>query len=316
MIYGRMMERCMAELILGIDGGGSKTRALVSDRAGTILGTGTAGTSNYQSVGFVAATAALREAVAAALRQAHLDRQTPIAAACFGLAGVGRPPDHDLFRHWLDDYRIAQQQIIVNDAELVLAAGTPAGWGVALICGTGSICFGKAPNGMTARAGGWGYLLGDEGSGYAIALHALRLATQTADGRAAADGILSAVLQHWHLDEPSQLVSYIYRPEVSRTEIAMLARRVIDLAGAGDQDALGIVDAAAKELARLVAVVVQRLSLVESPLALGGGLLGENSCLRIHLLQHAGVPLGPVEYVDDPAVGALVLARQLLADRG
>jgi N-acetylglucosamine kinase-like BadF-type ATPase len=306
----------MAELILGIDGGGSKTRALVADGAGTILGVGTAGTSNYQSAGFTAATAALCEAIAGALRQAHLDPQAPIAAACFGLAGVGRPADRVLFQSWLDDCPIAQHQIIVNDAELVLAAGTPEGWGVALICGTGSICFGKAPNGETARAGGWGYLLGDEGSGYAIALHALQLATQTADGRAAADGILSAVLQHWHLDEPSQLVSFIYRPEVSRTEIATLARRVIDLAGAADQDARGIVDAAAKELSRLVVAVAHRLNLLEAPVALGGGLLGANSCLKISLLQHAGVPLGPVAYVDDPAVGALVLARQLLEDRG
>ena len=306
----------MAELILGIDGGGSKTRAMVAGRAGMILGVGTAGTSNYQSAGFAAATAALREAIAAALSQAHLDPQTPIVAACFGLAGVGRPADRILFQNWLDDDPIAQHQIVVNDAELVLAAGTAEGWGVALICGTGSICFGKAPHGKTARAGGWGYLLGDEGSGYAIALHALRLATQTADGRAAADGLLSAVLRHWNLDEPSQLISHIYRPEVSRTEIATLARRVIDLAGAGDQDARGIVDAAAKELARLVSAVGHRLSLVEPPVALGGGLLGANSCLRIRLLQQAGVPLGPVEYVGDPAVGALVLARRLLDGRG
>src|SRR5919199_1616754 len=112
-----MMEKCMAELILGIDGGGSKTRALVADRTGTIRGAGTAGTSNYQSVGFAAATAALREAIAIALWQAHLDPQTPVVAACFGLAGIGRPDDRVLFQNWLDDHPMAQHQIIVNDAD-------------------------------------------------------------------------------------------------------------------------------------------------------------------------------------------------------
>jgi N-acetylglucosamine kinase-like BadF-type ATPase len=306
----------MAELILGIDGGGSKTRTLVADRTGTILGVGTAGTSNYQSVGFAAATAALCEAVATALRQAHLEPRTPIAAACFGLAGVGRPADRALFQNWLDNCPIAQHQTIVNDAELVLAAGTPHGWGVALICGTGSICFGKAPDGETARAGGWGYLLGDEGSGYAIALHALRLATQTADGRAAAHTILSTILRHWGLDQPEQLVSYIYRPEVSRAEIATLARRMTELADAGDRDARGILDAAAKELAKLVAAVVHRLNLVEPPVALAGGLLGASSWLKSRLVQHTDVPLGQVTFVEDPAVGALVLARRLLEGRG
>lgn len=306
----------MAELILGIDGGGSKTRALVADRAGTIRGVGTAGTSNYQSVGFAAATTTLREAIAAALRQAHLDPRVPIAAACFGLAGVGRPADHALFQNWLDDYPIARHHLVVNDAELVLAAGTPHGWGVALICGTGSICFGKAPNGETARTGGWGYLLGDEGSGYAIALHALRLATQTVDGRAAANTILSTVLRHWRLGQPDQLVSYIYRPEVSRAEIATLAACMIELADAGDRDACGILDAAAKELAKLVAAVVRRLNLVEPPVALAGGLLGASSWLRARLVQHTDVPLGQVTYVDDPAEGALVLARRLLDGQG
>ncbi len=305
----------MRDLVLGVDGGGSKTRAIVGDRDGRLLGAGAAGTSNYQSVGFATATASLRAALGDALSQAGFDPETQLAAACFGLAGVGRPADRELWESWLAEQHIARQHAIVNDAELVLAAGTREGWGVALICGTGSICYGRSPGGQTTRARGWGYQLGDEGSGYAIALHALRLATQTADGRASANAILETVLRHWNLEEPAQLVSHIYSPEMSRAELATLARHILDLAAVGDRDALAVVDDASKELARLVEAVARRLDLDRPPAALGGGLLGASARLREGLAQHVRLRLGPMTYVDDPAVGGLVLARRLLDDR-
>ena len=302
----------MAELLLGIDGGGSKTRALIADREGKVLGVGSAGSSNYQAVGFDEATRGLHQAIAGALESAGLSPETPFAAACFGLAGAGRPADHARFSAWVVEQRLAPRHRIVNDAELLLAAGTPGGWGIALIGGTGSICYGSAPDGRTARAGGWGYLLGDEGSGYAIALDALRLATQTADGRAEAHALLQAILRHWALDEPSRFIPYVYRPTVTRADIAALARPLIDLAAAGNPDAARIVDGAAHELARLVAAVARRLDLHEPPLALGGGLLGASDSLRQAVVERAQIALGPVRYVDDPAAGAIVLARRLL----
>ena len=304
----------MADLLMGVDGGGSKTRVLLADRAGTILGSGSSGTSNYQSVGFDAATQALSSAIAAAKRAAGLEPDAPVAGACFGLAGVGRPADQARFEAWIVDRHLARCYAIVNDAELVLAGGTPRGWGVALICGTGSICYGRAPDGTTARAGGWGYLLGDEGGGYDIAREALRLATQTADGRAEAHGILRAVLHHWHLDEPTELIGCVYRPGMTRAEIAALAPAIVELAEAGDADAAAIVDRAAYQLRRLVVAVVSRLGLRRPPVACGGGLLGTSSCLRVRVYDHTEVPLGPMTYVDDPARGALIIAGKLLVD--
>lgn len=301
----------MAGLLLGIDGGGSKTRALLADHHGSVLATGVAGTSNYQVVGFDTATEALRAAITDAFRRAGCDPATPIAAACFGLAGVGRTADRELFMRWLRATNIAQHYAVVGDMDLVLAAGTPESQGLALICGTGSICIGAAPGGRSARAGGWGYLLGDEGSGYAIALAALRLATQTADGRAAAQAILQTVLAHWELLEPHELVAYIYRPEVTRAEIAALARPIMALAEAGDGAALRVVNAAADELARLVTTVARQLKLDAPPLALAGGLLRANS-LRQAVVDRVRIKLGAIAYVDDPARGAIVLARRLL----
>src|SRR4029453_12414402 len=88
-----------------------------------------------------------------------------------------------------------------------LAAGAPEGWGVALIAGTGSFCWGRDAAGRSARVGGWGFLLGDEGSGYDLAVQALRLATQTADGRAEAHAILRAILDHWGPRLPGSFLS-------------------------------------------------------------------------------------------------------------
>ncbi|HEX6290723.1 MAG TPA: BadF/BadG/BcrA/BcrD ATPase family protein [Herpetosiphonaceae bacterium] len=300
----------MAELILGVDGGGSKTRALLAGCDGAILGVGTARSSNYQSVGWDAATSALRQAIDAAL--SHAGANDTIVAACFGLAGVDRPADRELYTAWVTRQAFAPRFTIVNDAELVLAAGTPTGWGVALICGTGSICYGRAPDGRTARAGGWGYLLGDEGSGYDIGVQALRLATQTADGRAQAHAVLSAILDHWQLTDASALIGHVYRPETTRAMIATLGGQIANLAAQGDSDAQAIMDRAALELGRLAAAVVRRLDLSEPPVACGGGLLVANAGLQQGIVAHAGVPLGPLRTVDDPARGALVIARRLL----
>ena len=124
----------------------------------------------------------LYNAIEGVFRQADLPMQR-VASACLGLSGVDRPSDISLIRSWADSFQIAERLMIVNDARLVLAAGTPAGHGVGLICGTGSIAFGRSPDGKMSRAGGWGYILGDEGSGYDIAIQAMRAATQAIDGR-------------------------------------------------------------------------------------------------------------------------------------
>src|SRR5262245_29817168 len=112
------------DLLLGIDGGGSNTRALITDRSGVALGEGHAGSCNYHRVGFDAATKAIETAIAAAFAQAGL-APAQFAAATFGLAGVDRATDRALFARWFDDKQLAARYSIVNDAQLLLAAGTP-----------------------------------------------------------------------------------------------------------------------------------------------------------------------------------------------
>ncbi len=302
----------MSDLLLGVDGGGSRTRALLADRSGSIIGSGAAGSSNYQAIGFTAASEAISAAIAEARYSAGIADDLPIAAACFGLAGVARPLDQARFIAWCEQHRVARQVRVVNDAELLLAASNPDLWGIALICGTGSICYGRHPDGRVARSGGWGYLLGDEGSGYAIAIHALRLATQTADGRANTPGLLDLVLNHWHLTEPPQLITHVYQGGVARADIAALAQPIAALADAGDPGAGLVIDHAAEDLACMVTVVVQNLALERPPIALAGGVFNSSRRLWPAVLARVKAELGSVTQVDDPARGALVIARHML----
>jgi N-acetylglucosamine kinase-like BadF-type ATPase len=277
-----------------------------------VLGRGQAGSSNHQSVGFAAATQALHEAIRAARMDAGIDAHTPFDAACFGLAGAGRPDDQMRFTAWAAEYGIATNVRCVSDAEIILAAGTPEQWGVALISGTGSLCWARSPDGSSVRVGGWGYLLGDEGGGYDLAVRALRLAAQTADGRAAAHTLLAAVLEYWGLAEPTQLIGYVYRTELTRASIAEVGKLVLHLAEAGDTHAVGLTERAGGELAHMVTVAVGRLGLDTPPVALAGGLFATSMLLRAALLSRVSTRLGPVAYVDQPVTGAITLARGML----
>jgi N-acetylglucosamine kinase-like BadF-type ATPase len=299
-------------LVLGIDGGGSHTRATIADESGAVLGSGQAGSSNYQSVGFAAATQALHAAIGAARTAAGLDPHAGFAAACFGLAGAGRPDDQARFTAWAAEHAIAANISCVSDAELILAAGTPERWGLALIGGTGSLCWGRAPDGTSARVGGWGYLLGDEGSGYDLAVRALRLSAKTADGRAAAHGLLAAILEHWRLDQPAQLIGYVYRAEITRATIAEIGKLILKLAEDGDPHAAGLAEQAGGELAGMVVATVGKLGIAAPPLALAGGLFATGTLLRAALLRVVSVPLGPVAFFDEPVAGAIALARDML----
>lgn len=300
-------------LILGVDGGGSHTRALLADDAGTILGYGEAAGSNPRALGWERATAAILEARRAALLAAQLPAETPLAAICLGIAGVGRAADRAQMQQWAEGIPLADRSLVVTDNEPLLAAGTPNGWGVALISGTGSSCFASAPNGESLQVGGWGYLLGDEGSGYDLALRALRLATQTADGRAAAHALLAAILDEWRLRDAKALVGHMYDGALSRAGIAALTRPLLALAATGDPHALALLDQAAADLALMAQTAARLLGLVEPPLALAGGLLVSSAHLRQRLQDHLGPGWGPAAIVAEPVQGALILARRLLA---
>src|SRR5205085_2564078 len=210
------------ELYLGIDGGGTHTVALLAGYGGAILGRGAAGPSNRQAGGAGRALAALDEAVRAAFAAAGRTRG-PVASACLGLAGADRPEDQAVIREWAERVRLAGQVEVTSDAAILLAAGTPEGWGLVLIAGTGSIAFGRAADGRRARAGGWGHLLGDEGSAYALVMAALQAVARAADGRGPATGLTERLLARLGVSQPQGLITAVYRSGRDRADLVVLA---------------------------------------------------------------------------------------------
>jgi len=241
------MTAASPRFLLAVEGGGSKTTALLTDLDGKNVGRGFGPGSNPHSVGFESAQKAVAMAIDGALINAtgrlpegSSWRETGLAAACFGLAGIDGPEDEAQLTAWVRTEAIAERFVVVNDSELVVAAGTPDGWGVALISGAGSVCLGRSPQGRTVRVGGWGHLLGDEGSGYRMALEALRLAVV-----GALDGdleVLDVVASPRHepievRDEIAQLL--VHYADAYGDELASLMRRAGPRRGAGRRTGAG-----------------------------------------------------------------------------
>lgn len=303
------------QLVLGIDGGATSTTALLADAlTGQVLGRGAGGPSNIQAVGEAPALESLDAAVRAAFTAAGLDR-TPVAAAALGLAGIdfdGR----DVIRAWAECVNLAGKFSVANDATLLFAAGTPEGWGLAVVAGTGSIALTLDRDGNDARAGGWGYLLGDEGSAFRMGLLGLRAACRAADGITAQTKLLPALLAKLETDNPRDFIPAVYRGNWDKAAIAGLAPLVLELSEQ-DTTAAEIVESEALELAKTAvgAVVNGGLPRNGVPIALTGGLVLRGDAFRDRFLTHmraCGVNPGPVGLVEDPALGAVIIARKLL----
>ncbi|MGE3820036.1 MAG: N-acetylglucosamine kinase [Isosphaeraceae bacterium] len=303
-------------LYLGVDGGGTSTVALIAGPEGPVLGQGRSGPSNAKAVGLPRARLAIDAAIGEAFSRAGLDRRA-VETLCLGLAGFDRPEDRRILESWNEDAGWARRLILVNDGDLVLAAGTPQGWGVGLIAGTGSIAVGRAPNGRKARAGGWGPLIGDEGSAYAVVLDALRLVARRADGRdprpPGTDHLSDQLREAFGAETPAQIVTGLYAPGMDRTHIAAIAPRVLELLDHDGDVANQILPRAGAALAELVVAVARSLGLDsgEFPLAMAGGFLLSSPAL-IAIVKASLIDAGlrvSVTQVPEPVQGALRLAQ-------
>jgi N-acetylglucosamine kinase-like BadF-type ATPase len=298
-------------LVLGIDGGGTKTDVVLMDRQRQILGSGQAGSTNWNSVGLDGARTHLGQAIDAALADAVRDR-SDVSTVCIGASGVDRPLDRERMTQWLGDLFPAARLIIHNDAVIALASGTGGEiYGIVLISGTGMIVYGFDRQGNRVRAGGWGALLGDAGSGYAIGAGVLKAVTWAADGRATETALTAAVLEHLGMEQPQQLIDWTYS-SIAWERFAALAPLAMRCTEEGDAIADAIVEEAAKGLAVAVQAVVVRLHLTheEFPLVLAGGNLRSGILQQRvrHHLQSVAPKAILIRPQVDPAVGAALLA--------
>lgn len=298
------------EYILGIDGGGTKTVALLGDLEGHVLARGVSGPSNTNAVGFDEACSALESAI----NMARTDYPGEISALCFGLAGAGRKEDIEQFQNWVAHKFPNTVVEVVSDAEILLMAGAPSGPALALICGTGSIVYGRTVTGELIRAGGWGYLFGDEGSGYAIGIATLRAVMQAYDGRGSETLLSELVLERFGLRTPPDLVRSIYGAESPRSAVASLTDLVEQAAGRGDSMAIAILEESSRELARLIAAIYLKLGTSTVPLIITGGTILHGSNLKKafnRACETQSLVFTTVHYVVEPAEGALKLAWKL-----
>jgi N-acetylglucosamine kinase-like BadF-type ATPase len=315
-------------MLLGVDGGGTSTEAWLAEAGGEVIGRGASGPSNAKAVGMQAAREALDAAIRAAFEGAGLE-PAPVDVACLGLAGFDRPDDRAILTGWADESRLARRLVLVNDGDLVVAAGTPEGWGVGVIAGTGSIAVGRGPDGRTARAGGWGHLIGDEGSAYVLVLDALRLVARRDDGRdprPAAHGggldrdgdpLTDRLCKALGVARASQIVTAVYAPDCTRARIAAMAPEVLAACDESPEDAARLLSPAGTALAEIIATVARSLGWPSGPLPLaaaGSFLLSATAVRRAMIDDLIGRGYQPaLTAVPEPARGAVILAGRALA---
>ncbi len=309
--------------LLGVDGGGTTTEAWLSEPGCRVVGRGKSGPSNAKAVGLETARRALDAAFRGAFDDAHL-APAPVDVACLGLAGFDRPGDRRVLAGWAEEAHWANRLVLANDGDLVIAAGTPEGWGIGVIAGTGSIAVGRTADGRTARAGGWGHLIGDEGSAYAVVLDALRLVARRADGRdplpAGRDELTERLCAALGVTRASEIVTSIHAPGFDRARMASLAPEVLAACLASPETGQRLLAPAGGALAEMIVAVARSLDWLsgELPLAAAGGfLLSAPAVLQAmtdgltRQSYQAAVTLVP-----DPVRGAVLLAERALAAEG
>ncbi|MEG4285338.1 BadF/BadG/BcrA/BcrD ATPase family protein [Microcoleus sp. A006_D1] len=247
--------------VFGIDGGGTKTICVLMDENTVVLGRGEAGPSNYQTQGIEKVKESIQLAIERAVLSANIEPRINlnIQAICLGLAGVGRPKDIEIVQFVVQNLQLTntlpvtrsllpRNIVICSDCAIALVGGTGHSVGITVISGTGSIVFGQNRQGKTKRVGGWGYILGDEGSGYDIAVQGLQAALKFYDGRSEFTVLAEKFQQHLRLNNLEELVELVYRSGWGVTEISALAPIVDRAAALGDRVADGIIERAVAEL--------------------------------------------------------------------
>lgn len=304
----------MSAFFAGVDGGGTSTRVLVIDEAGTEVGHAE-GPGSAVAPGLASRSAdVIRECLARAT--ASLPSRT-LRSLCVGVAGAGRDEERDNLLAALETAGVAGTVVVVTDAEVAIEDAFGAGPGILLTAGTGSIAYGKGPTGVLARCGGWGPAIGDEGSGAWIGRRALGVVTASEDGREPETMLGSAVLAALELDRTDQLIPWA--AGATPADFARLAPVVLETAATGDLRSNSLVTLAVEELGLHVRALARRLFGDERAafrLALHGGLLAPKSLLRRRLEQRLKSIAPGAQLLTELVIPARGAARMAMREAG
>ncbi|HVH38726.1 MAG TPA: BadF/BadG/BcrA/BcrD ATPase family protein [Gemmatimonadaceae bacterium] len=302
----------MSNIYVGVDGGGSKTHVLVADGRGKELASLTGTASAVRPGDALHSAEVIGALVRDALAVAEREERPKVLVA--GVAGVGREKERRELLRALEGEAIAEEVQVVPDAQVALEDAFGEGSGILLVAGTGSMAFGRSPTGSFHRCGGWGPVIGDEGSGAWIGRRALSVVTAAHDGREPETRLVGAVLTALELDEVDELVAWA--ADATPRDLAKLAMPVLTLAAERDLRANSICTIAAEELVIHVRTLARQLFVDERaafPVALAGGMLQRGSFLR-RLVEHRlktavpGAHLHGEEVI--PARGAIKLGMR------
>lgn len=291
--------------LAGIDGGGTHTRLEIRDMDNHLLRREEFGPFNLNSIG----ETSFRQLLAGIF--ASCGDMAQCSGICFGAAGISNPKVGEILVEELIRSGFTGKWKLCGDQEIALR-GAMDGPGIAVIAGTGSICFGKNQAGFTARSGGYGHLIDDGGSGYALGRDILSSAVRVVDGRNSSRALLNAVLSRLGGSNPSDIVSFVYSPSTDKAAIAQYAAIALEQAAQGNREAQTILTKGARELYELVHAVQQKLQMEQCPIALLGGLItADNPYRRIvaEVLSPLGTVIAPAH---DALWGAAQMAWEML----
>lgn len=302
----------MTFIVIGIDGGGSKTHAIVADEQGRtiaeMVGPGSAVRPGLAEHSATVIATVVRDALASCEMTHVVPR-----ALCVGVAGAGRETERQELWQALASRDLATELVLHSDFSIALDDAFGDGPGVLMISGTGSVAFGRGPTGTTARCGGWGPVCGDEGSGAWIGRRALSVVTASADGREPDTALIGAVLTAAQVNETSDLVAWA--AGAAPSQLATLAPVVLSVAEAGDLRANAIVSLAVEELVLHVRSLARQLFGDERaalPLALSGGMMTRGSTLRKRFEHRVKTAVPGAQLRSEPVIPARGAVRAAL----
>lgn len=304
--------------VVGVDGGATKTVALIGSETGEILGRGQSGSSNYHNVGATAASMAIRRAAIEARKRAGLRRDRP-EVAVVALAAVNSPRDRATALRFVRAANIARTSFVIHDSVAALHAATQSRAGIIVISGTGCVAAGINKAGKYVRVGGWGYLIDDEGSAYDIGRKALMTTFRMLDGRAPKTKLLAIFKRKFHVKRLEDASSLIYSNKMRVDDIAGLTPLVCN-AASSDKVCREILSSAGASLAQLACVVARRLNMTHErfTITLVGGTFKAGRYLlqpfRVRIRKEC--PRAQIKTMKiEPVLGAYSLAVSELQNR-
>ena len=295
------------KLRVGIDGGGTTTRAVVIDESNRVLGRGQGDSSNLYNLGLDAALASIATAIEGALSAANVGRED-VSSWGFGLAGLSGAPEKARWRAALAPIYAGALAVDEDVAAAWAGALGPenlGAGGAVLIAGTGANCFGQNARGTRRRVDGWGPLLGDRGSGYWLGESAMRAAVAGFDAATAPTSLQNVLLKHFEVESVEELVGVVYAPDFRRDRVAAFVPKVIECARKGDDVAADLLRQSGEQLGQTARAVLHPLQLKK--LAITGGLLENSPEIRDGLQQTLGAEIELLQPRFEAVVGAAFL---------